>query len=269
MANSNLKLTLINYFVFCCIFLLFFFYLFCFAFVFWFALYFCCSYLFIFLNYDMSKGITVLQINFILNWYPSIYLLSLSLSFSLPLSLSYIYIYRERERKNKLLQKYLPHFKLSLVWCKWTQASGNSGCILLISYYFFFQIRFLVKKARIRLYSAETMTNAAEDTDDMAFVTNTPVQASKISRPVPIPQQRHLIYWQRCHHTHRKEVDCYRQVVDHMEIRSLRWNKTGLLFLSVLLCGCTTWPLTKLLKKKARWKLHNKGTLLFRINTER
>ena len=44
---------------------------------------------------------------------------------------------------------------------------------------------------------------------------NSKWQASKISRPVHIPQQQRLIYWKWCQHTSSEGVDCYWWVIDH------------------------------------------------------
>ena len=56
----------------------------------------------------------------------------------------------------------------------------------------------------------------------------------KISRPVHIPQQQHLIYWRWCQHTHIEDSDYNSQVIDHTKIWSIWWNKTGFL----PSCGC-------------------------------
>ena len=47
-------------------------------------------------------------------------------------------------------------------------------------------------------------------------------QASEISRPVHLPQQQYLINWKWCHNTPGEVVECYRQVIEYMEILSLR-----------------------------------------------
>ena len=46
-------------------------------------------------------------------------------------------------------------------------------------------------------------------------------QASEITRPVHILQQQYLIYWKWCQHAPSKGMNCYWQVINHMEIRSL------------------------------------------------
>ena len=40
----------------------------------------------------------------------------------------------------------------------------------------------------------------------------------KIGRPFHIPQLQYLIYWKRCQHTYREDMNCYQQIINHLEI---------------------------------------------------
>ena len=99
-----------------------------------------------------------------------------------------------------------------------------------------------------------------------SYVLNKLRQASKISRQVHIPQQQYFIYWKWCQHMLCAGVDCYRQLIDHMEIRSCWQNKTG--FLPG--CGCvstTLWMHHGVFNekngKKAWWVRHKNAMRCF------
>ena len=56
-------------------------------------------------------------------------------------------------------------------------------------------------------------------------------------------------------------MNCYWKFINHIEIWSIQWNKTGFfeaVAVFILLYGCTTRTLTK--HKKARWELHKNAT---------
>ena len=92
---------------------------------------------------------------------------------------------------------------------------------------------------------------------------------SEIIIPVCIPQQQYLIYWKWCQHKPSEGMECYWQLISHMETWFLWWNKMG--FLPT--CGNVNTtveihPLdvSEMHGEKARWELYN-ITSYFEKNT--
>ena len=77
-----------------------------------------------------------------------------------------------------------------------------------------------------------------------------PVVGRRINK-VLILQREHLIYWKWCQHTTSKDMDCYWQVIDHMEVYSkIKQDFFQAVAVSILLYRCTIWTLAKCLEKK-------------------